>query len=132
MLEHFEKQRIFISVVVIVSILVNLLFWPTTSRSISMVVLLSSTGLATIFIVQDHWQSYVQAECTREKMTQNLTRDVLGLLLGMAAAIFAGGLAGQWAGMQAGLWAGLAAGFLVGFLAAWLVRSVWGRWVPLA
>ena len=103
---------------------------PEFAQTVSMIVLLGSIGLATAFIARNHWQAYQQAECTREKMTRNLTRDVLGLSLAISAAIFAGGLAGQWAGMQAGLWAGLGAGFAVGFLAAWLVRSVWGRWVP--
>ena len=126
-----KKHWIFLSFFFIIIVLVSLLFWPAFSRPFEVAVSMLSIVAAILLTTNDHWRSYIQAECTREKMTHNLTRDVLGLLLGMAAAIFAGGMAGQWAGMQAGLWAGLAAGFLVGFLAAWVVRSMWGRLLPL-
>ena len=126
-----KKHWIILSFVFIIVILASLLFWPIFSRPVEVAVLMSSIVIAIIFTTHNHWQTYVQAECTREKMARNLTRDVLGLLLTMSAAIFAGGMAGQWAGMQAGLWVGLAAGFLVGFLAAWSVRSLWGRLVQL-
>ena len=116
----------------LVALLVSMFFWPNIAPWISIILLVISIGTALFLIVQMHWQNYRQAECTRERMTRNLTRDVFGLLLGMSVAIFAGGTAGQWAGMQAGLWAGLGAGFAVGFLAALLVRSVWGKVVPLA
>ena len=58
--------------------------------------------MAIVFVAQKHWQAYMQAEATREKMAHNLSLDIVGLLLGMAAAIFAGGLAGQWARLGAG------------------------------
>jgi len=126
-----KKHWIFLSFVFIIIILVSLFFWPAFSRPFEVAVLMLSIVAAILLTINDHWRSYIQAECTREKMTRNLTFDLLRLLPGMAAAIFAGGMAGQWAGMQAGLWAGLAAGFLVGFLAAWVVRSMWGKFAKV-
>ena len=57
--------------------------------------------MAIVFVAQKHWQAYMQAEATREKMAHNLSLDIVGLLLGMAAAIFAGGRAG-WQGSGQG------------------------------
>jgi predicted MFS family arabinose efflux permease len=131
MLEQIKRNHLFISIVFITVTMATLLFWPEFSRTSSIVILLASFGMATVFIAQNHWHAYQQAECTREKMTRNLSFDLIGLLLTMAAASSAGGAAGQWAGTQAGLWAGLAAGFLVGFLATWIVRFAWGRLVPV-
>ena len=125
----FKKYWIFFFIFIALGVL---LFWPAFSNPVEVLVLTLSIVITIWFTTNDHWQSYVQAEFTREKMIRNLTRDVFGLLLAMSAAIFAGGRAGQWAGMQAGLWVGLGAGFVVGFLAAWAVRSMWGRLVPVA
>jgi len=129
-----EKHRTLIAIIPIIltlTLLATGFLLPGFVQFVSMIILLISIGLATAFIIRNHWQAYLQAACTHEKMTHNLTRDVLGFFLTMATAIFAGGMAGQWAGMQAGLWAGLAAGFAVGFLAAWVVRYMWERLVPL-
>ena len=130
MLNHLEKHRLLISIVLTTVTLATLFLWPAYSRPISTGILLMSMSMAVGFIAQKHRQAYDQAECTREKMTHNLSLDVVGLLFSVTAAILAGGLAGQWAGLRAGLWAGLAAGFLVGFLAAWAVRFAWGRLLP--
>jgi len=130
MLNHLEKYRLLISIVLTTGTLATLFLWPAYSRSISTGILLMSMSMAVGFIAQKHRRAYDQAECTREKMKRNLSLDIVGLLSSVTAAIFAGGVAGQWVGMRAGLWAGLVAGFLVGFLAAWAVRSIWGRLVP--
>ena len=127
MLKHLEKHRIFVSIIITVVTLSSLIFWPMYSRIISQVIFLTSISMAIAFLVRNHWQAYLQAECTREKMTRNISLDLIGLLLTMAAAIYAGGQAGGWAGLHLGLWAGLGAGFLTGFLAAWVVRSLWGK-----
>ena len=102
-------MRLFLKLIplfLLVALLASMFFWPNITPWISIILLVISIGMTLFLIVQKHWQSYQQAECTREKMIRNLTRDVLGLLLAMSAAIFAGGQAGQWAGMQAGLWVG--------------------------
>jgi len=125
--KYFQKLLLFVPLFTIAPLLATLLFWPALSSQIGVVTLLLSIVIAIGFSVQNHWQIYLQAECTREKMARNLALDITGLLLTMAAAIYAGGQAGHWAGVRSNLWAGLAAGFLVGFLAARVVRSLWGR-----
>ena len=127
MLKHLEKHRILVSIIITAVTLSSLIFWPVYSRIISKVIFLTSISMAIAFLVRNHWQAYLQAECTREKMTRNISLDLIGLAVTMAAAIYAGGQAGGWAGMRIGLWAGLAAGFFAGFLAAWAMRSLWGR-----
>ena len=127
MLKQLEKHRILVSIIITVVALSSLIFWPMYSRIISKAIFVVSISMAVAFLVRNHWQAYLQAECTREKMTRNISLDLVGLLLTMAAAIFAGGQAGGWAGLRGGLWAGLGAGFLAGFLAAWVVRSLWGK-----
>ena len=127
MLKHLEKHRIFVSIIITVVTLSSLIFWPMYSRIISKVIFLTSISMAIAFLVRNHWQAYLQAECTREKMMRNMSLDLIGLLFTMAAAIYAGGQAGGWAGLRLGLWAGLAVGFLAGFIAAWVVRSLWGK-----
>ena len=127
MLKQLEKHRILVSIIITVVALSSLIFWPMYSRIISKAIFVVSISMAVAFLVRNHWQAYLQAECTREKMTRNISLDLIGLLLTMAAAIFAGGQAGGWAGLRGGLWAGLGAGFLAGFLAAWVVRSLWGK-----
>jgi len=127
MLKRLEKHRMLISIVLTAVALTTLLFWPAYSRQISKVIFLTSISMAIAFIARNHWQAYLQAECTSEKMARNLSLDIIGLLLTMSTAIFAGGKVGQWAGVRAGLWAGLLEGFAVGFLAAWVVRLAWGK-----
>jgi hypothetical protein len=122
-----KKHWNFLYIIFVTVPMLSLLFWPAFLGLMGRATLIWSIATAIIFSVQNHWQAYLQAECTREKMVHNLSLDLIGLLLTMAAAIFVGGQAGHWAGVRTGLWTGLAAGFLVGFLAAWIVRSVWGR-----
>jgi hypothetical protein len=131
MINLIIRYRFLISIVFICIALATLLFRPEFSRLLSNIILLISIGMAVAFMARNHWQAYMQAEFTLEKMRRNLSLELLGLLLTMAAATCAGGMAGQWAGMRAGLWAGLGAGFVSGFLAARLVRSAWGRLVPV-
>ena len=127
MYKTIKKFWNFLYIIFVTVFIVSLLFWPAFVGLIGRTVLIWSIATAIIVSLQNHWQTYVQAECTREKMMRTLFLDLIGLFLTMAAAIFAGGQAGGWAGMRSGLWAGLGAGFLVGFLAAQIVRSVWGR-----
>ena len=64
-------------------------------------------------------------------MIRNLVLDLLGLILTIGAAMYVGRLTGGYFGLRAGFWVGLIAGFLAGFFAAWVVRSVWGRFIIL-
>jgi hypothetical protein len=118
-----------ISLLLLPVLLASLFFWPNITPWISLTLLVVSFGMTIYVTGQKHWKSYLQAECTREKMVRNLTLDILGFLLTMGAAMYAGGMAGGYLGLRAGLWIGLLAGLAGGFLAAWLVRSMWGKLV---
>ena len=80
MLNHLEKHRLLISIVLTTGTLATLFLWPAYSRPISTGILLMSMSTAVAFIAQKHRQAYDQAECTREKMKRNLSLDVVGLL----------------------------------------------------
>lgn len=118
-----------IPLLLLLALLASMFFWPSITGWISIAMLAISIGMAIYVNGQKHWQTYQQAECTREKMVRNLTLDILGFLLTMGAAMYAGGMAGGYLGLRAGLWIGLLAGFAGGFLAAWVVRSSWGKLV---
>jgi hypothetical protein len=105
----------------------NLFFSFSFSSLMSVAVLLLSIVMAVVLSIRRHWDSFLLAEFTMEKMNRNLYLDIFSQLLTMIIAIFTGGKVGQWAGLQAGMWAGLLEGFAVGFLAAWVVRSLWGK-----
>ena len=127
MLKHLENKRVYFAILFIIASLGILLTWPIFSRPISIIILLTSISTTIAFTARKHWESYQQAECTREKMTRNLVFDITGLLLTMGVAMYVGRLAGGYVGIRTGFWIGLLAGFLGGFFAAWMVRSVWGR-----
>ena len=118
-----------ISLLLLLTLLASMFFWPNITGWISIAMLTISIGIAIFLSARKHWKSYQKAECTREKMIRNLTLDILGFLLTMGAAMYAGGMAGGYLGLRAGLWIGLLAGFAGGFLAAWVVRSTWGKLV---
>jgi hypothetical protein len=130
--KYLENKRVFFIILFIIASLGILLTWSIFSRPISIIILLTSISTTIAFTVRKHWQSYQQAECTREKMTRNLILDLFGLLFTMGAAMYIGRLAGAYFGIHNGFWIGLLAGFLGGFLAAWMVRSVWGKLVSVS
>ena len=127
MLENLKKPRTLIAIFLALTFVISVLFFPGFVQEASLVILVISISMAISLIIRKHWESYQQAECTREKMSRDLTFDLLGLLLTIGTAMYAGRLAGGYFGIRAGFWIGLLAGFLGGFLAAWLVRSAWGR-----
>ena len=126
---YLMRHRVLISIALVSIILTALLFWNASSPVVSIFSLLAIFSISITFTTRNHWQTYVKAECTREKMVRNLVLDLIGLLVTMGAAMYVGRLAGGYFGIRAGFWIGLLAGFLGGFLAAWMVRSVWGKLV---
>ena len=132
MLKHVKFFRTLIAIVLTLALLATFLFLPVFMQLVSVLMLLVSIGMTISFTAQKHWQSYQQAECTREKMIRNLALDILGMFLTLGAAMYAGRLAGTYFGLRVGFWLGILAGFIGGFLAAWAVRSVWGRIVRVA
>jgi hypothetical protein len=102
---------------------------PGITPWISLALLVIGLGTPIFLAVKKHWQSFHQAECTREKMVRSLGLDLSGFFLTMGAATFLGGAAGGYVSLRAGFWLGLLAGFTGGFLATWAARSMWGRLV---
>lgn len=127
MIESLKKPHTLIAISLTLTLVISVLYFPIFAQIANMLVLLISIGMAIMLIIRKHWETYQQAECTREKMIQNLAFDIIGLLLTMGAAIYVGRLTGGYVGLHNGFWFGLLAGFLGGFVAAWAVRSVWGR-----
>ena len=132
MLKQINKHQTLITILLVLILLTTFFLFPAQIQIVSLIMLLTSIGMAMLLIFQQHQRAYDNAECTRERMTRNLTLDLLGLLFAMGVAMVVGRWAGSYVGPRAGFWVGLVAGFAGGFLAAWGVRSMWGRLVRLA
>jgi len=129
MLENLKKPHTLIAIFLTATLVISVLYFPIWGQIVSVLVLLTSIGMAIALILKKHWETYQQAECTREKMIRNLAFDIFGFLLTMGAAMYIGRLTGGYFGLHNGFWFGLLAGFAGGFVVAWAVRSVWGRLV---
>ena len=124
MLKFIKKIQTLIVIIFTLTLLIIMFFLPAFVQIASIVVLSISISMAFMFTFQKHWNSYQQAECTREKMTRSLIFDITGLLFTMGAAIYAGRLTGGDFGIRAGFWIGLLAGFLGGFLSPYFFTAV--------
>ena len=135
MLVTLQKHAPTISILLLIALLVALLFYPDSSRGLSMGILIFGIGTSIIFTVQGNWESKENEELSGSVFARNTALDLVGLALTMGAAIWIGRLAGGHAGMAVGgragqLWgmlAGIAAGMAAGFIGAWSMGRVWGR-----
>ncbi len=107
--------------------LLSLFFYPSISSSLSIVLLLASLIIASIFIVQKHLRSYKEGQITRPKFIRNILVDMIGLLLTIAVASFLGRMTALSLGKSLQTWMALIAAIAVAFLAGWAVRAVWNR-----
>jgi hypothetical protein len=130
MLKTLKKSWPFISIVLLIALVVSVFTYPSASGWLSVILLVSSLGMAVFFITQKHLPPYKQGQLTRVKFTRNILLDILGLLLTIGAASYLGGMAGVWASNY-GLWTGFAVGMVIGFAGALGVRSAWGRMVKV-
>ncbi len=126
MIFALQKSWPFISIALLIVLVVSLFFYPSASSWLSVILLISSLGMAIFFITQKHLPSYKQGQITRIKFTRNILLDILGLLLTIGAASYLGGMAGVWASNY-GLWTGFAVGMVIGFAGAVGVRLLWGK-----
>lgn len=127
MISFLQKTWPFISLAFLLAFIASVIFYPAGSSWLSIILLLSSLGMALFFTIQKHISPYKEGRITRSKFARNFLLDILGFLLAIAAASYLGGMAGLWLGTSFGLWAGLVASIAIAFLAAWSVRKVWGR-----
>ncbi|MBT3338820.1 MAG: hypothetical protein HN855_03270 [Anaerolineae bacterium] len=132
---HNHKIINIISIVLLLTLLLTVFFYPTSSRILSTIVLVFGIELAIIFTVHRNWESKKSNKLTNIQFTRNTFLDLLGLALTMGAAIWLGRLAGDYAGQAVGVeagqtWgmiAGIVAGMGAGFAGALIAGRVWGR-----
>ena len=125
MISIFQKYFPWISLTLFMALIVSLFIYPAASAPLSLILLLSSLGMALFFAVQKQVGPYRQGQINGLRFTRNVLFDILGLLLTIAAASYFGSLAGTRLGTSFGMWAGLIAGIGFAFLAAWGVRKLW-------
>jgi len=131
MLKAFEKYWFVLAIVVTSALLASLALQLALARILSMLVTVTGITLPILFIAKECWQAHQQGKCTGKKMVRELILDLFGLLLMMGSSLYAGRLTGGYVSLHASIWLGVPAGFATGFVAAWIVRSVWGRFVKV-
>ena len=117
-------------------------FWPALSSSLGLAVLILAVGIAILFTIRKHWNSYQAGVLSRTQLTRNIAIDVLGIFITISLISLLGGLAGQYVGFLAGnaaevRWPGVGAvvgiivaiisAFVVGFGVRLLMGWTWGR-----
>lgn len=125
-------QKLAISILLLIALLVAFLFYPASSRALSTIVLVFGIGTAVAFTIYSNWKKYKDSELTRSEFFRNTALDLLGLVLTMAAAIWLGRLVGGYAAQRMGastlaIIVSLLAALTAGFIAAWLVQRLWRR-----
>ena len=124
------ERKIFrstISILLLVALLVALLFYPDSSRALSMGILIFGVGTAIIFTIQKNLHEHKEDNLTNKNFLRNTALDLIGLALTMGAAIWLGRLVGGYTGMAVGsragqnwgMLAGIVAGMGAGFVGAW-------------
>ena len=144
MLKALEKYWPLISILLTLALLDCLLFWPSVSPPLALVVVVLSIGMAILFSVQKHVRAYRQGMLDRPALTRNIFVDVFGTLMIIVAALLLVGRVAQVVGLAAGraaesqwpgtgallgMLAGLLAGLPIGIGIALLVQMTWGRLV---
>ncbi|NQU29377.1 MAG: hypothetical protein HQ525_01780 [Anaerolineae bacterium] len=140
MFTTLQKYAPIISILLLIALLVALLFYPDSSRGLSMGILIFSIGTAIIFIFHRNWQEHnpstgsgqEHSENTLTEFLLNTALDMIGLALTMIAAIWLGrtsitlsaGLTGDYAGMAVGSRAGQL--WSMGRTSTTLSTGVWG------
>ena len=125
MASFLQKYLPGIPLALLIALIVSLVIRPQASAPLSLVLLVSSLGMAFFFVVQKRLDPYKQGQINGLRFTRNVLLDMLGLLLTIAAASYVGSLTGTRLGTSFGLWDGLIAGIVFAFLAAWGVRKLW-------
>ena len=135
MLKSLQKRAPTISILLLVTLLAALLFYPASSQALATIVLVFGIGTAIVLTIYGNLERHKKGDLTLSEFSRNTFLDLLGLALTMGAAMWlgrlAGGFAGQAVGIKArqgwGMAAGIAAGMIAGFGAAFLVGKFWGK-----
>jgi len=127
MVTTLQKHAPIISILLLIALLVALLFYPDSSRGLSMGILIFSIGTAIIFVIHRNWQKHKEDELSNTDFLRNTIIDLLGLALIMGSAVWLGRLTGIYVGLAWGKFASIIIAMAVGFIAAFLVGKVWGK-----
>ena len=102
MFSFLQKYWPYVSLILIVTLLASLLFWPSLSSPLGLIVLVLAVGLGIVFTIRKHWNAYKAGEITRTQLTRKIAVDVSGIFITISLISFLGGLAGQYVGFLAG------------------------------
>jgi hypothetical protein len=135
MLKTFEKSWPILSILFLFAILVSLFFFPSITRSLSLIVMVVGPTAIIAFTMQRYLQAQRAGKITRPFMLRAIAIDLTGIVLTMAAAILIAGKAGVHAAEAAGrAWGGTAGllvavttGMVVGVGVGLLVRWLWQK-----
>ena len=127
MMSSIQKYAPIVSMLLLVTLLITLLFYPDSSQTLSTLMLIFGIGTAILFTIHGNWETKQKDELTTAQFRRNTAIDLLGLALIMLSAMWLGRMAGGYAGQAWGMVAGIIAGMAIGFGAALVVGNVWGR-----
>jgi len=127
MIRKLQKHALVVSILLLATLLLTLLFYPEISQTLSTALLTFGIGTAIIFAIQSNRETKQNDELTNTQFARNITIDLLGLAITMGAAMWLGRMAGGYAGETWGMIVGIVAGIAVGFGAALVVGKVWGK-----
>ena len=122
-----QKHALVVSILLLVTLLLTLLFYPEISQTLSTALLTFGIGTAIIFAIQSNRETKQNDGLTNAQFTRNTAIDLLGLSLVMGLAVWMGRFAGNYAGQSWGILAGIIVGMAVGFGVAFLVQKIWGK-----
>ena len=124
---NHEKITTTLLVLLFVTLLISLIFYPNFSPTLSIIIFILTIGTAVFLAIYHNRQSKEQNELTNIEFVRNTVIDLLGLALTMGSAIWIGRLAGIYAGQAWGILMGIVAALLTGFIAAFVVGRVWNK-----
>ncbi len=130
MIQILEKSWRFISILLVLVLVSALSFMPSNAGAFSIIMLVLSIGMATVFIVRRQLQAYHAGEINRAGLIRNIVVEIIGLLLTiMLAALIVRSVAetmnpsSDWMGTIIAV----ALSILIGMVIGWLVKVTWGR-----
>ncbi len=130
MLTFVESRWPFLSILLLLILLAMLSFMPSIAGAFSIIMLVLSIGMATVFIVRRQLQAYRAGKIDHISMIRNIVVEVIGLLLTIVLAALIVRSAAERMNLSSG-WTGIAIAIalsiLIGLVIGWLVKVTWGR-----
>lgn len=132
MLPIFRKYSVIISVLLLLSLLICVLLFPSSGLILTILFLLCSFALVSFPVIEKHRQAYLQGKISRKVFMRNILFDVLGILLALILAALLGRYIAEITTEQIShdlikLIAGIMTGLLSGVIVGIFVQKAWGR-----